>query len=133
METSKQRARRWVHKSAVAGSALALIPVPGTTTATLIALETYMVIEICKIYRHEGREEIIAALALEAGVSVGLKAIAEALTFAGPLGWLVKPAVAATFIELLGNTIIAILEKRYPDRVYITNADVEAGLKSAGG
>ena len=106
-----------------------MIPIPGATSGALTLLETYMVAEICKIYRHEGVQEIVVAIGVEALASPMLKGLAEALTVVGPLGALVKSSIASGFIEMLGNSIIAIMENRYPGRLYETNADVEAGPK----
>lgn len=46
-----------------------------------------------------------------------LKAIArEAVGYIPGVGWLIRGAIAAAAIEAIGNAVIGIFERRYPDR-----------------
>lgn len=128
-ETCKRRATRWVNGYAAAGALVAAIPVPFGTSAFLTAAETFMVYHIAKIYRSDDLAAVGTAIALEMTASPVLKGVAEALTFTGPLGMLVKPAIAGSFIKALGSAIIAYLEKKHPGREYIPDDEVESSQK----
>lgn len=116
--TCKQQARQWVHKLALTGGIIAAIPIPGSSSSTLSSLENYLVAEICKIYRHEGTEEIIIALSMEAVVTPILRTFSKKLGWIGLKGIVGRSVTAGSFVELLGNTIITILDRRYPGRLY---------------
>lgn len=128
-ETCKRRATRWVNGYAAGGALFAAIPLPGGTSAALTAAEAFMIYHIAKIYRSDDLAAIGAAIAVELVASPALKALAEALTFTGPLGMVVKPAIAGSFIKSLGSAIIAYLEKKYPGREYIPDDEVESSAK----
>jgi hypothetical protein len=47
-----------------------------------------------------------------------LKTVArEAVGYLPGVGWLIRGAIAAAAIEAMGNAVIAIFERRYPDRL----------------
>jgi uncharacterized protein (DUF697 family) len=120
-ELCRHRARAWVHAYATFGAAYACvpIPVPGSTTAGLVALETTMVHAIGRIYGAQLDVKDAAAIVTGLEVSGGaLKTVARELTGWIPVvGWVVRGAVAAAAIEAIGNAVIAIFERRYPERM----------------
>ncbi|MBI2389087.1 MAG: hypothetical protein HYV09_05670 [Deltaproteobacteria bacterium] len=120
-ELCRERARVWVHAYAVGGAAFAFvpIPVPGSTTAGLVALETTMVHAIARIYGQS--MDVKDAAALVTGLEVAgtaLKTVARELVGYVPgVGWVVRGAMAAAAIEAIGNAVIGMFERRYPGRV----------------
>jgi uncharacterized protein (DUF697 family) len=119
-ELCRERARAWVHAYAAGGAAFAFvpIPVPGSTTAGLIALEATMVHAIGRVYGQS--LDVKDAAAMVSGLQVAggaLKTIArEAVGYIPGVGWLVRGAIAGAAIEAIGNAVIGIFERRYPDR-----------------
>ena len=119
-ELCRERARMWVHAYAVGGAAYAFvpIPVPGSTTAGLVALEATMVHAIGRIYGVS--LDVKDAAAIVAGLEVAgsaLKTIArEAVGWVPGVGWVVRGAIAAGTIEAIGNAVIAMFERRFPDK-----------------
>lgn len=119
-ELCRDRARAWVHAYAVGGAAYAFvpIPVPGSTTAGLVALETTMVHAISRIYGVN--LDVKDAAAVVAGLEVAgsaLKTIArEAVGWVPGVGWVLRGAIAAGTIEAIGNAVIAMYERRHPDK-----------------
>lgn len=120
-ELCRERARAWVHGYAAGGAAFAFvpIPVPGSTTAGLIALEATMVHAIGRIYGQSLEAKDAAAMVSGLQVAGGaLKTIArEAVGYVPGVGWLIRGAIAAAAIEALGNAVIAMFERRHPERV----------------
>lgn len=125
-ELCRDRARAWVHGYAVGGAAYAFvpIPVPGSTTAGLVALETTMVHAIGRIYGQP--MDMKDAAALVAGLEVAgtaLKTIArELMTYVPGVGWIVRGAIAAAAIEAIGNTVIGMFERRHPDKLCLPSS-----------
>jgi uncharacterized protein (DUF697 family) len=119
-ELCRERARAWVHAYAAGGAAFAFvpIPVPGSTTAGLIALESTMVHAIGRVYGQS--LDVKDAAAMVSGLQVAggaLKTVArEAVGYIPGVGWLIRGAIAAVAIEAIGNAVITIFERRYPDR-----------------
>lgn len=119
-ELCRERARTWVHAYAVGGAAFALvpIPVPGSTTAGLVALETTMVHAIGRIYGTS--IDVKDAAAIVTGLEVGgsaLKTVTrELVRFVPGVGWVIRSAIAASTIEAIGNAVIAMYERRFPNR-----------------
>jgi uncharacterized protein (DUF697 family) len=117
-ELCRDRARTWVHGYATAGAAYAFVPIPlpGSTTAGLVALEATMVYAIGRIYGVELSAKDTAAVL--AGLEVGgtaLKTVArEVVALVPVVGWAVRGAVAAAAIEAIGNSVIAYFERRRP-------------------
>lgn len=127
-ELCRERARAWVHAYAAGGAALSFvpIPVPGSTTAGLVALETTMVHAIARIYGQS--MDVKDAAALVTGLEVAgtaLKTVARELVGYVPgIGWVVRGAMAAAAIEAIGNTVIGMFERRHPGRVVSLQSSV---------
>jgi uncharacterized protein (DUF697 family) len=119
-EYCRERARAWVHTYAAGGAAFAFvpIPVPGSTTAGLIALEATMVHAISRIYGQS--LDVKDAAAIVSGLQVAggaLKTVArEAVGYIPGVGWIIRGAIAAAAIEAIGNAVIGMFERRHPDR-----------------
>lgn len=122
-ELCRERARAWVHAYAIGGAAYAFvpIPVPGSTTAGLVALETTMIHAIGRIYGVDLAVKDAAAIVTGLEVAGGaLKTVARELAVLVPgVGWVARGVVAAGSIEAIGNAVIQLFEKRYPDRVCV--------------
>lgn len=116
--TCRQRARSWVHAYAAGGAAFAFvpIPIPGSTTAGLVALEVTMVHAISRIYGNELTAKDAAALVAGLEVAGGaLKTVAREGTILVPaVGWLIRGGIAAASIEAIGHAVIELFEKRHP-------------------
>jgi uncharacterized protein (DUF697 family) len=116
----RERARAWVHAYAAGGAAFAFIPIPmpGSTTAGLIALEATMVHAISRIYGQHLDMKDAAAMVTGLQVAGGaLKTVArEAVGYIPGVGWLIRGAIAAAAIEAIGNTVVQMFERRHPDR-----------------
>lgn len=120
MVLCRERAREWVHLFAAGGAAWAIIPVPMSTTAGLVAAETQMIYWTGRIYGERLDAGELAVVAGGLGLAgVGLKAIAVEACNAIPVaGWVVKSSIAATTIEGIGALIIRHFEQKYPARTY---------------
>jgi uncharacterized protein (DUF697 family) len=116
----QDRARKWVHGYAAGGAAYAIvpIPIPGSTTAGLVALEATMVHAIGRIYGEEMSARDAAALVAGLEVTGGaLKTLSrEAVGWIPGVGLVVRAAIAAAAIEAIGNGVIVMFEKRHPGR-----------------
>jgi uncharacterized protein (DUF697 family) len=115
-DAAVDRARNWVHAYAVGGAALSLVPlpIPGSTTAGLVTIEATMVHTIARIYDHaiDPRDAAALATGLELGGGV-LNTIARSAVARLPgIGGLVRATLAALTIEAIGQTMIAVMEKR---------------------
>lgn len=110
MLTKQEKSRKWVNGYAVAGTAAVVAAaIPGTTSATLIAIEIGMCLQIGKIYRGDEytKSEAIAAASMVGLAAVGGKLLAlEALNALPFIGWPVKAAIAGGVIKTLGELII---------------------------
>jgi uncharacterized protein (DUF697 family) len=119
-ELCRDRARSWVHAYAAGGAVFAFvpIPVPGSTTAGLVALETTMIHAISRIYGQHLDMKDAAAMVTGLQVAGGaLKTVArEAVGFIPGIGWVIRGAIAAAAIEAIGNTVIGMFERRFPHR-----------------
>ena len=120
-EPCRERARAWVHSYAAGGAVFAFvpIPVPGSTTAGLIALEATMVHAIGRIYGVHMPARDVAALVAGLEVAGGaLKTVArEAAVLVPGIGWLFRAGIAAASIEAIGHSVIAMFERRHPGRL----------------
>lgn len=120
-EPCRERARTWVHGYAAGGAAFAFvpIPVPGSTTAGLVALEATMVHAIGRIYGIDMPARDVAALVAGLEVAGGaLKTVAREASILVPgIGWLFRAGIAAASIEAIGHSVIAMFERRYPGRL----------------
>ena len=120
-EPCRERARAWVHSYAAGGAAFAFvpIPVPGSTTAGLVALEATMVHAIGRIYGVDMPAKDVAALVAGLEVAGGaLKTVArEAAILVPGVGWLFRAGIAAASIEAIGHSVIAMFERRHPGRL----------------
>jgi uncharacterized protein (DUF697 family) len=138
-EPCRARARSWVHGYAAGGAAFAFvpIPVPGSTTAGLVALEVTMVHAIGRIYGVEMPARDVAALVAGLEVAGGaLKTVAREASILVPgVGWLFRAGIAAASIEAIGHAVIAMFERRYPNRVtsdLVSVSPTLTGPKSSG-
>ncbi len=109
MDTRKEQALRWVHRYALGGAALAAIPIPVSHTASLAALETYLLKVLGDVY---GQSPSGATVAAAGGTfAIGgqaLKQLAMTASYYLPvLGIPIRMAIAGATIEALGRAIIA--------------------------
>lgn len=114
MATRKEQALRWVHRYAAGGAALAAIPIPVSHTASLAALETYLMKVIGDVY---GDTPSGAAVAAAGGTfAIGGQALKQlamsASCYVPVLGIPIRMAIAAATIETLGRAIIAHYEQK---------------------
>lgn len=116
----KERAREWVHVFAAGGGAFSAIPIPMSTTAGLVAVETQMIFWIGRIYgeKLDTTEMAVVAGGLGIGGLVLKSLAAEACTFIPVAGWIVKSAIAVGTIEAIGAAIIRHYEQKYPNKVF---------------
>ncbi|MEO7094245.1 MAG: hypothetical protein ABI175_13400, partial [Polyangiales bacterium] len=132
-EPCRDRARTWVHSYAAGGAAFAFVPlpVPGSTTAGLVALEATMVHAIARIYGVDMPAKDIAALVAGLEVAGGaLKIVArEACVLVPGVGWLFRAGIAAASIEAIGHSVISMFERRHPGR--LTNDAVTVSTSMA--
>ena len=109
-----------IHKYAAAGTAWAMLPIPGATSAGLCALETHMIYWVGRIYGEELKHTDV--LMIGAGLEVasqGLKLIAvEGANLVPVVGWGIKGAIAGSVIEGIGEMIIRHFESKYPGKVF---------------
>jgi uncharacterized protein (DUF697 family) len=118
--TCREYAKEWVHLYAAGGAAWAVLSGPVATSAGLMAVETYMIYGIGKIYGEElsGREMLMVGGTLDLA-SVGLKTLTiEACNFLPVARWLVKGSIAAAAIESIGRLVIRHFERKYPGKLY---------------
>lgn len=118
MTTCKQEALRWVHRYAIGGAVLALIPLPVSTSASLATMETHMMGMIGEIYGESlGTVTTTAVGGSFAILGHGLKFLS---TTAGRFVPVIRPAIrmaiAGGTVEALGQGIVAHFEKKYPGK-----------------
>jgi uncharacterized protein (DUF697 family) len=119
----RKKARKIVHKFAIAGTVFAALPLPPGTSAGLAALETYLIYFVGKVYGEElsYAETLMLASALNV-TSVALKTLArEGLGLIPVLGSGIRAGIAAGAIEGIGQAAISHFEKKHPNKM--TNAD----------
>ncbi len=117
-DTAREKARALVHKFAAAGTAWAVLPIPGATSVGLTAMETNLLYWIARIYGEEPTHMDVAmtAAGLELA-SVALKTAAiEAANAVPVVGWGIKGAIAGSAIEAIGEIAIRHYESKYPDK-----------------
>jgi uncharacterized protein (DUF697 family) len=119
MDTRKKQALRWVHRYALGGAALAAIPIPVSHTASLAALETYLLKVIGEVY---GQSPSGTAVAAAGGTfAVGGQALKQlamtASCYVPVLGIPIRMAIAGATIEALGRAIIAHYESKRAEAV----------------
>jgi uncharacterized protein (DUF697 family) len=114
----KQEALRWVHRYAAGGAALAAIPIPVSHTASLAALETYMMKVIGEIYGDPPSGVITAAAGGTFAIGgQALKQLAFTATAFLPVwGVPIRMGIAAATIEALGHAIVSHYERRHPSK-----------------
>ncbi|HEY2512895.1 MAG TPA: hypothetical protein VGI39_18640 [Polyangiaceae bacterium] len=118
-DTCRDRARKLVHKYAVAGTTWAILPIPVATSLGLTAMETHLLYWIGRIY---GENPSSMDVAMTAGslelASVALKTAAvEAANAVPVIGWGVKGAIAGSAIEAIGDLAIRHYEQKYPGKL----------------
>jgi uncharacterized protein (DUF697 family) len=120
MKTCKQEALGWVHRFAAGGAAVAMIPLPLSSTACLAALETYMMNVIGEIYGSPpgAVASVVAGGTFVFGGSVLKRAAINLVGFVPIWGWAVRAGIAASAIEALGRAIVGHYEKKYPDKQF---------------
>jgi uncharacterized protein (DUF697 family) len=119
----RKKARKIIHKFAIAGTVFAALPIPAGTSAGLAALETYLVYFVGKVYGEElsYAETLMVASGLNVA-SVALKTLArEGLGLIPVLGSGIRAGIAATAIEGIGEAAIRHFEKKHPNKT--TNAE----------
>jgi uncharacterized protein (DUF697 family) len=117
-DACRDKARALVHRYAVAGTAWAVLPIPGATSVGLTAMETHLIYWIGRIYGETPTSMDVAmtAAGLELA-SIALKTAAvEAATAVPVIGWGIKGAIAGSAIEALGEMVIRHYEQKYPDK-----------------
>ena len=118
MASCKEEALRWVHRYAAGCAALAAIPIPLSHTASLAALETYMMKVVGDIY---GEPPSGVATAAAGGTfAIGGQALKQlamtASCYVPVLGIPIRMGIAALTIEGIGRAIIAHYERRQPGK-----------------
>lgn len=114
--------REHLQSSLLPGTVAGLLPVPGTSTLALTALEAVLVAKATEVYNDrldpQGIVEEAKSLLPVAGKAIALKTLAEACTFVPVVGWIAKPFVTRAALQTMGEGAIGFFEKRNPDRVY---------------
>lgn len=114
--------REHLQSSLLPGTVAGLLPVPGSSTLALTALEAALVAKAADVYNDRpdprGIAEEAKSLLPVAGKSIALKTLAEACTFVPVIGWVAKPFVTRAALQAMGEGAIEFFEKRNPDRVY---------------
>lgn len=120
MTTCREEALRWVHRYAIGGAAFAALPLPVSTSAGLVAIETHMMTMIGEIYGESvGSVATTAAGGSFAILGQGLKFLASrAVGFVPVIGPAIRMAIAGLTIEALGRGIVGHFERKYPGKVF---------------
>jgi uncharacterized protein (DUF697 family) len=119
----RKKARKIIHRFAIAGTVFAALPIPAGTSAGLAALETYLVYFVGKVYGEElsYAETLMVASGLNVA-GVALKTLArEGLGLIPVLGSGIRAGIAAGAIEAIGEGAIRHFEKKHPGKT--TNAE----------
>ncbi|KYF52427.1 hypothetical protein BE08_13725, partial [Sorangium cellulosum] len=120
MTTCRDEALRWVHRYAIGGAAFAALPLPISTSAGLVAIETHMMSMVGAIYGETvGSVATTAAGGSFAILGQGLKFLAtRAVGFVPLIGPAIKMTIAGLTIEAIGHSIVAHFERKYPGKVF---------------
>jgi len=103
MATCREEAIRWVHRYAAGGAAVAALPLPISTTATLAALETHMFAVIGDVYGDppSGTANVAAGGTFAIGGQALKLAAMQLSCLAPPLfGVPIRIAIAASFAPI---------------------------------
>ena len=129
MTTCKEESLRWVHRYAGGGAAYAAVPIPVSTSAGLAAMETTMVAMIGDIYG-DSMSGLNSALASGTFIvfGQGLKWLAIQGTMFLPLiGIPLRMAIAGGTMEVIGHSLIAHYERKYPGKLFVKKKKEEEG------
>lgn len=120
MTTCREEALRWVHRYAIGGAAFAALPLPVSTSAGLVAIETHMMTMIGEIYGESvGSVATTAAGGSFAILGQGLKFLAaRAIGFVPVIGPAIKMTIAGLTIEAIGRGIVGHFERKYPGKTF---------------
>jgi uncharacterized protein (DUF697 family) len=120
MTTCKEEALRWIHRYAIGGAAFAALPLPVSTSAGLVAIETHMMSVIGEIYGESVGS--VTATAAGGGFAIlgqGLKYLATHAAGRVPvIGRAVKMTIAALTIEAIGHSIVGHFERKHPGKAF---------------
>lgn len=99
---------RLTNMATAIGAGVSIVPVPGTS-AVLSSMELLMIVAIAKIWGHPMSSTFLAgmlrSLASRLAVGVGMALAADAVGWIPGIGTLVKPAVNAGVIKLVGASM----------------------------
>src|SRR5208283_500610 len=115
----RERARRLVHRYAVAGTVWALLPIPMATSAGLALLETHLIYWVARIYGEQPSHAdiLVTAAGLELA-SVALKTVAiEGAMLMPGVGLGIKASIAGSVVEALGHAVVSHYEGKYPQKM----------------
>ncbi|MBC7541622.1 MAG: hypothetical protein H7338_02710 [Candidatus Sericytochromatia bacterium] len=119
---ARDLARDQLRTALMTGTVAGLLPIPGSATLALTALEAVFVSKTTEFYNDridpQGMLEDVKALLPIAGKHFALTALAETVGLVPVLGWVAKPFITRKAMETLGEATIDYFEKRNPDRVY---------------
>ena len=119
---ARDLARDHLRTALMTGTVAGLLPVPGSSTLALTALEAVFVAKATDLYNDrldpQGLVDEVRNLLPIAGRHVALTTLAETVGLVPVLGWVAKPFITRKAMETLGEATIDYFEKRNPDRVY---------------
>ncbi|WP_437290433.1 hypothetical protein [Sorangium sp. So ce406] len=120
MTTCRDEALRWVHRYAIGGAAFAALPLPISTSAGLVAIETHMMSMVGQIYGETvGSVATTAAGGSFAILGQGLKFLAtRAVGFVPVIGPAIKMTIAGLTIEAIGHGVVGHFERKYPGKTF---------------
>ncbi|MDC0685322.1 MULTISPECIES: hypothetical protein [Sorangium] len=120
MTTCRDEALRWVHRYAIGGAAFAALPLPISTSAGLVAIETHMMAMVGEIYgENVGSVVTTAAGGSFAILGQGLKFLAtRAVGFVPVIGPAIKMGIAGLTIVAIGRGVVGHFERKYPGKIF---------------
>jgi uncharacterized protein (DUF697 family) len=119
---ARDLARDNLRTAVTTGTVAGLLPIPGSSTLALTAIEAMFVVKATDLYNDridpKGLVEDAKDLLPIAGRHFALTTLAETVGLIPVLGWAAKPFLTRKAVETLGEAAIDYFERRNPDRVY---------------
>jgi len=117
---ARDLARDNLRTALTTGTVAGLLPIPGSSTLALTAIEAAFVAKATELYNDRldprGLIDDVQELLPAAGRHLALTTLAETAGLVPVIGWVAKPFLTRKAVETLGEAAIEYFENGNPDR-----------------